>query len=172
MTQNGAAENGVSAGLPVTAFPQPVKVQEVRHTKIFINNEWHKSSSGRTFPTFNPATNTKLCDVEEADKEDVDRAVDAARAAGRRGSAWRRVDASTRGRMLQKLADLMERDRLLLATLESLDTGKPFLQAFLIDLDGSIKTLRYYAGWTDKIHGKSLPVGECAPPSPTQLVTH
>ena len=46
-------------------------------------------------------------------------------------------------------------------TLETLDTGKPFLQSFFIDLDGSIKTLRYYAGWADKIHGKSLPVGEC-----------
>ncbi len=50
---------------------------------------------------------------------------------------------------------------LILQTLETLDTGKPFLQSFFIDLDGSIKTLRYYAGWADKIHGKSLPVGEC-----------
>lgn len=46
-------------------------------------------------------------------------------------------------------------------TLETLDTGKPFLQSYFIDLEGSIKTLRYYAGWTDKIHGKSLRVGEC-----------
>lgn len=46
-------------------------------------------------------------------------------------------------------------------TLEAMDTGKPFLHAFFIDLDGSIKTLRYYAGWSDKIHGKSLPVGKC-----------
>uniref|UniRef100_A0A4W6D166 Aldehyde dehydrogenase 1 family, member A3 n=1 Tax=Lates calcarifer TaxID=8187 RepID=A0A4W6D166_LATCA len=115
---------------------------------------------GRTFPTFNPATGVKLCEVEEADKEDVDKAVEAARAARQRGSVWRRMDASSRGRLLHKLADLMERDRLLLATLETLDTGKPFLQSFYIDLDGSIKTLRYYAGWADKIHGKSLPVDE------------
>ncbi|XP_058484500.1 aldehyde dehydrogenase family 1 member A3 isoform X2 [Solea solea] len=70
------------------------------------------------------------------------------------------MDASSRGKLLHKLADLIERDRLLLATLETLDTGKPFLQSFFIDLDGSIKTLRYYAGWSDKIHGKSLPVDE------------
>ncbi|XP_076011851.1 retinaldehyde dehydrogenase 3 [Genypterus blacodes] len=157
MAQNGKAENGVT---PATAFPQPVKVQEIRHTKLFINNEWHTSSRGRTFPTVNPATGVKICDVEEADKEDVDRAVEAASAAGQRGSPWRRMDPSSRGRLLHKLADLMERDRLLLATLESLDTGKPFLHSFFIDLDGSIKTLRYYAGWTDKIHGKSLPVDE------------
>ncbi|XP_041644589.1 aldehyde dehydrogenase family 1 member A3 [Cheilinus undulatus] len=157
MAQNGTAENGLVEDMPL---PRPVKVQEIRHTKIFINNDWHASSRGRTFPTFNPATGGKICEVEEADKEDVDRAVGAAKAAGRRGSPWRRMDASSRGRLLNKLADLMERDRLLLATLESLDTGKPFLQSFFIDLDGSIKTLRYYAGWADKIHGKSLPVDE------------
>ncbi|TNN75312.1 Aldehyde dehydrogenase family 1 member A3 [Liparis tanakae] len=93
-------------------------------------------------------------------KEDVDKAVKAAKAAEQRGSPWRRMDASSRGRLLHQLADLMERDRRLLATLETLDTGKPFLQSFFIDLDGSIKTLRYYAGWADKIHGKSLPVDE------------
>uniref|UniRef100_A0A3Q3ANZ3 Aldehyde dehydrogenase domain-containing protein n=1 Tax=Kryptolebias marmoratus TaxID=37003 RepID=A0A3Q3ANZ3_KRYMA len=105
--------------------------------QIFINNEWHLSISGRTFPTFNPATGARICDVQEADKEDVDKAVAAARAANQRGSLWRRMD-----------------------TLETLNTGKPFLQAFFTDLEGSIRTLRYYAGWADKIHGKSLSVGE------------
>ncbi|KAM3625133.1 uncharacterized protein V6R79_007334 [Siganus canaliculatus] len=143
-----------------TSFPQPADVQEIRHTKIFISNQWLSSSRGRTFPTFNPSTGAKLCEVEEADAEDVDRAVQAAKTAGRRGSPWRRTDASGRGRLLHKLADLVERDRLLLATLETLDTGKPFLQSFFVDLDGSIKTLRYFAGWTDKIHGKSLDVDD------------
>ncbi|KAM3876620.1 retinaldehyde dehydrogenase 3 [Diretmus argenteus] len=161
MAQNGTAENGEAGGMiPAPPFPQPVKVQEIRHTKIFINNEWQTSSSGRTFPTFNPATGVKICDVEEADKADVNKAVEAAKAAGQRGSPWRRMDASSRGRLLHKLADLLERERLLLATMETMDTGKPFLQSFFIDLDGSIKTLRYYAGWADKIHGKSLPVDE------------
>ncbi|XP_070767334.1 retinaldehyde dehydrogenase 3 isoform X2 [Enoplosus armatus] len=116
MAQNGTAENGVAAGgTPAPPLPQPVKVQEIRHAKIFIDNEWHTSSRGRTFPTFNPATCVKLCDVEEAGEEDVDKAVEAARAAGQRGSPWRRLDASSRGRLLHTLADLMERDRLLLA---------------------------------------------------------
>ncbi|KAM9832590.1 retinaldehyde dehydrogenase 3 [Neosynchiropus ocellatus] len=158
MAHNGTTENGTSA--PAGTFPQPVKVQEVRHTKIFVNNEWLMSSRGRMFASYNPATGAKICDVQEADKEDVNKAVAAAKAARQRGSVWRRMDASSRGRMLHRLADLMERDRALLATLESLDTGKPFLQSYFIDLDGSIKTLRYFAGWTDKIHGKSLPVDE------------
>lgn len=55
-------------------------------------------------------------------------------------------------------------------TVETLDTGKPFLQSLFIDLDGSIKTLRYYAGWSDKIHGKSLRVGECSQPQQAQKV--
>ncbi|KAM4602869.1 retinaldehyde dehydrogenase 3 [Polymixia lowei] len=160
MAQNGTPENGVTGGIPNGPFPQPVKVQEIRHTKIFINNEWRTSSNGRTFPTFNPATGVKICDVEEAGKADVDKAVEAAKAAGQRGSPWRKMDVSSRGRLLHKLADLIERDRVLLATMETMDTGKPFLQSFFIDLDGSIKTLRYYAGWADKIHGKTLPVDE------------
>ncbi|XP_056881055.1 aldehyde dehydrogenase family 1 member A3 [Takifugu flavidus] len=160
MEQNGTKENGRSEETPAPGPPQPVHVQEIRFTKIFIDNKWVQSSRGRTFATFNPATGCKLCEVEEADEEDVDKAVAAAKAAGRRGSAWQRMDACSRGKLLHRLADLVERDRLLLATVETLDTGKPFLQSLFIDLDGSIKTLRYYAGWSDKIHGKSLRVDE------------
>ncbi|XP_030579983.1 retinaldehyde dehydrogenase 3 [Archocentrus centrarchus] len=159
MAQNGI-ENGVAEGIIALPFPQPVKFQGITHTKLFINNEWRTSSSGRTFPTFNPATGVKICDVEEADKEDVDKAVVAAKTAKQRGSPWQRMGTSSRARLLHKLADLMERDRLLLATLETLDTGKPFLQSFFIDLEGSIQTLRYFAGWADKIQGKTLPVDE------------
>uniref|UniRef100_A0A9J7XGM4 Aldehyde dehydrogenase 1 family, member A3 n=2 Tax=Cyprinus carpio TaxID=7962 RepID=A0A9J7XGM4_CYPCA len=160
MAQNGTIENGLARNACPPPLPQPVKIPEIKHTKIFINNEWHTSIKGKKFPTINPATGVKICDVEEADKADVDEAVRAARAAGQRGSEWRLMDASSRGRLLHRLADLLERERAVLATLESMDTGKPFLHAFFVDLDGSIKTLRYYAGWTDKIHGKTMPVDE------------
>ncbi|XP_077084147.1 retinaldehyde dehydrogenase 3 [Siphateles boraxobius] len=160
MAQNGTIENGVTRNTSPPPLPQPVKIPEIKHTKIFINNEWHTSIKGKKFPTINPATGVKICDIEEADKADVDEAVKAARAAGQRGSEWRRMDTSSRGRLLHRLADLLERERAVLATLESMDTGKPFLHAFFVDLDGSIKTLRYYAGWTDKIHGKTMPVDE------------
>ncbi|XP_059825680.1 aldehyde dehydrogenase 1A1-like isoform X2 [Hypanus sabinus] len=138
--------------------PVPLSELEIKHTKIFINNEWHNSSSGNRFATYNPATGEKICDVQEGDKVEVDKAVKAARDAFQIGSVWRRMDASQRGRLLNKLADLMERDRVVLSTIESIDAGKLFLQAYFIDLDASIKTIRYYAGWADKIQGYTIPV--------------
>ncbi|KAM9183194.1 retinal dehydrogenase 2 isoform 2-T2 [Trichechus inunguis] len=139
-------------------LPSPTPNLEIKHTKIFINNEWQNSESGRVFPVYNPATGEQVCEVQEADKADIDKAVQAARLAFSLGSVWRRMDASERGRLLDKLADLVERDRAVLATMESLNGGKPFLQAFYVDLQGVIKTLRYYAGWADKIHGMTIPV--------------
>ena len=68
------------------------------------------------------------------------------------------MDASRRGELLNKLADLLERDREYLASLESLDNGKPFTDAFHVDLGLSIKCYRYYAGWADKNHGKTIPM--------------
>lgn len=66
------------------------------------------------------------------------------------------MDASQRGRLLFKLADLIERDADYLASLESLDNGKPFNEA-LMDVQGSVSSVRYYAAWADKIHGKVIP---------------
>ncbi|NXL88627.1 AL1A2 dehydrogenase, partial [Alectura lathami] len=139
-------------------LPSPTLNLEIKYTKIFINNEWQNSESGRVFPVYNPATGEQICEIQEADKVDTDKAVRAARLAFSLGSVWRRMDASERGQLLDKLADLVERDRTILATMESLNSGKPFLQAFYVDLQGVIKTLRYYAGWADKIHGMTIPV--------------
>ncbi|KAM8973995.1 retinal dehydrogenase 2 [Pelodytes ibericus] len=138
-------------------LPSPTTSLEVKHTKIFINNEWQTSESGKVFPVYNPATGEQICEVQESEKADVDKAVRAARLAFSLGSVWRRMDASERGRLLEKLADLVERDRDVLATLESLNSGKPFLQSFYVDLQGAIKTFRYYAGYADKIHGITIP---------------
>ncbi|XP_074773076.1 retinaldehyde dehydrogenase 3 isoform X2 [Athene noctua] len=157
---NGAVENGQPDRKVLPPLPRPLRSLEVKYTKIFINNEWHESTSGKKFPTYNPSTLEKICDIEEGDKPDVDNAVEAAKAAFQRDSPWRQMDALSRGRLLHKLADLLERDRVILATLETMDTGKPFLQAYFIDLEGCIKTLRYYAGWADKIQGRTIPVDE------------
>uniref|UniRef100_A0A6Q2XK20 Aldehyde dehydrogenase 1 family member A1 n=1 Tax=Esox lucius TaxID=8010 RepID=A0A6Q2XK20_ESOLU len=139
-------------------IPMPIPDLEVQYTKIFIDNEWHESCSGRKMQVHNPATGDLLCEVEEADTEDVDKAVWSARAAFQLGSPWRCMDASDRGQLLTRLADLVERDRLQLATLEALDSGKVFLMAYFVDLLATIKTLRYYGGWADKIQGKTIPV--------------
>uniref|UniRef100_A0A9L0TN18 aldehyde dehydrogenase (NAD(+)) n=1 Tax=Equus caballus TaxID=9796 RepID=A0A9L0TN18_HORSE len=138
-------------------IPAPLTNLKFQYTKIFINNEWHDSVSGKKFPVFNPATEEKLCEVEEGDKEDVNKAVAAARQAFQLGSPWRTMDASERGRLLYKLADLVERDRLILATMESMNGGKLFSNAYLMDLGGCLKTLRYCAGWADKIQGRTIP---------------
>merc|ERR1719348_79517 len=136
----------------------PVINPEVKFTQIFINNEFVDSVSGKTFPTINPATGEEICQVQEGDKADVDLAVAAAKEAFKLGSPWRTMDASQRGFLLNKLADLIEADRAYLASLEGLDNGKPFGDAYYADLGLTIKCFRYYAGWADKNHGKLIPV--------------
>ncbi|KAI5651556.1 aldehyde dehydrogenase family domain-containing protein [Phthorimaea operculella] len=141
-----------------TAVPAPQTKPEILYTGLFINNEWVKSSDGKTFKTLNPANEEVIAEVQQANKADVDRAVKAARDAFKLGSPWRRMDPSERGRLINKLADLIERDRAYLASLETLDNGKPYLAAYHGDVAGVIKNLRYYAGWADKNHGYTLPM--------------
>ena len=114
--------------------------------------------SGKTFPTIDPTNGEKICDVAEGDKEDSSKAVAAAKEAFKLGSPWRTMDASARGNLLNKLADLIERDREYLARLETLDNGKPFKDSYNVDLPLTIKCYRYYAGWADKIQGKTIPI--------------
>ncbi|XP_035217052.1 retinal dehydrogenase 1-like isoform X2 [Stegodyphus dumicola] len=129
---------------------------EIKYTKIFVNNEWHTSASGKKFPVINPATAEKICEVEEGDKVDVQKAVQAAKNAFQIGSPWRTMDASERGRLLNRFADLLERDMEYLANLQTLENGKPFKDSYG-DLIFAIRTFRYYAGCADKIHGKTIP---------------
>ncbi|XP_026331137.1 aldehyde dehydrogenase, mitochondrial-like [Hyposmocoma kahamanoa] len=140
-----------------TAAPAPQSKPEILYTGLFINNEWVKSLDGKTFRTENPATGQVIADVQHAGKADVDRAVQAAKEAFKLGSPWRTMDASERGRLINRLADLIERDKAYLASLETLDNGKPYLAAYHGDVNGVIKNLRYYAGWADKNHGMTLP---------------
>jgi len=136
---------------------KPLRDIKVAHTQIFINNEWRNSVSGKTFPTFNPSNCQKLADIQEGDKADVELAVAAAKKAFELNSVWRKLDASERGRLINKLADLVERDSASIASLETQDNGKPFLAA-LGDVQGSIKLLRHFAGAADKIYGKTIPI--------------
>lgn len=140
------------------AAPVPETNPPVLYSGIFINNEWHKSQSGNTFPTINPTTEEIIADVQEGNAADIDKAVEAARKAFRLGSPWRTMDASKRGLLLNRLADLMERDHNYLSSLETLDNGKPFSAAYAFDIPASIATLRYYAGYADKNHGRVIPM--------------
>lgn len=129
---------------------------EVKFTKIFINNEWHDSVSGKTFATINPETEQKICDVQEGDKADVDKAVDAACNAFKFDSTWRQMDASKRGLLLYRLADLLQRDMDYLSKLETMDSGKP-ISITKMDIQLTINILKYYGGYADKIYGKVIP---------------
>jgi len=142
----------------MSGVPQPIIKPEPQHTGLFINNEFVDSISGKTFETLNPATGEVIARVAEGDKADVDIAVKAASEAFRLGSPWRTMDASRRGELLNKLADLLERDAVHLASLETLDNGKPYVMSMMADVALSVKCYRYFAGWADKNHGKVIPI--------------
>ena len=125
-------------------------------TKLLINNRWVPSESGKTFATINPATGEEICQVAEADLGDVNKAVHAARAAFAAKSPWRRMSAAERGKLLNRLADLVEKHSDELAKLESLDNGKPYAVAKAADLPLAVACYRYYAGWADKVQGKTI----------------
>ncbi|KAK6633449.1 Retinal dehydrogenase 1 [Polyplax serrata] len=130
---------------------------DIKYKGIFINNEFVNSVSGKTFPVYNPTTEEKIADVQEGDKADIDKAVAAARAAFKIGSPYRSMDASARGRLMLKLADLIDRDRDYIAKLETYNNGKPLTDA-MGEMWYCAQVLRYYAGWCDKIHGSTIPV--------------
>jgi aldehyde dehydrogenase (NAD+) len=142
-----------------TVLTQPESKVAIRQTKLLINNQWVDSVSGKKFETVNPATGEVLAQVSEADAPDVDLAVKAARKAFDSKSAWRRMSASERGKLMNRLADLIEKHADELATLESLDNGKPRHVASAADLPLVIACYRYYAGWADKVQGKTIPIG-------------
>lgn len=124
--------------------------------KMLIGGEWVESASGKTFPTYNPATGEVLAEVYEADQEDVNRAVEAARKAFEEGP-WSRMTAGERSRLLWRLADLIEEHKEELAQLETLNNGKPIRESLYGDIPGTIEHFRYFAGWSTKITGETLP---------------
>jgi acyl-CoA reductase-like NAD-dependent aldehyde dehydrogenase len=129
--------------------------------RLLINNEWIDAE--KHFGTVNPATGEVLTQIAEASKQDVNRAVEAARRALEdRGGAWRKMSASERGRLIWKLADLVEKNIDELAELETLDNGKPIFESRYVDLPMVADVLRYYAGLATKIHGDTVNTNETA----------
>ena len=125
-------------------------------TDLFINNEWRAATSGKRFPVVNPATEEVIAEVAAGDAADVDNAVRAAKACFE-SAAWRDLSARKRGRILFKAADLLEARLDEFSRLESAQNGKTLFEA-KIELTMTVNTLRYYAGWADKIVGDTLPV--------------
>ena len=126
-------------------------------TKLFIAGEFVDAADGSTFDVENPAEGTVLARVAEAKQEDVDRAVKAARSTFE-SSEWQQMAARERGRLLFKLADLIEANADELSRVETLNNGKPYFESRRVDLPQVIDVIRYYAGWADKVHGETIPV--------------
>lgn len=136
---------------------QAIKDQLKGPQKMYIDGRFVTSAEGKTITTYNPATGEVLAEVYEGSREDIDRAVAAARRAFETGP-WRTMSASERGRLLFKLADLIEANLEEIAQLESLDNGKPIRETRNADLPLAIDHFRYYGGWATKITGQTIPV--------------
>ena len=129
----------------------------VKPGKLLIDGKWVEASSGRTFPTTNPATGELITQVAEADERDVDLAVRAARRAFESGP-WAEMSASDRGKILWRIGDLIDKYNEELGTLETLDNGKPLFESRQVDMPMAAEVFRYYAGWATKIQGETVPV--------------
>jgi len=134
----------------VTAFLQHPK-------KMLIGGRWVEAASGKTFETYNPATGEVLARVAEGDREDIDRAVKAARRAFDDGP-WPDMLPADRARLLWKIADLIDKHHEELAELETLDNGKPLLFSRIVDVPTCAGHFRYMAGCATKIEGTTIPI--------------
>jgi acyl-CoA reductase-like NAD-dependent aldehyde dehydrogenase len=127
-----------------------------RKYQLMIDGQWIDAESGKTFTTPNPSTGETLAEVAEADKADIDKAVDAARRAFE--GKWSKISARDRGRMLYKLSQLIEEHASELAALETADNGKPIKESTYVDLPQVAENFEYFAGWATKIEGETIPV--------------
>ncbi|XP_074284495.1 benzaldehyde dehydrogenase, mitochondrial-like [Silene latifolia] len=129
---------------------------DIKYTQLLINGQFVDAASGNTFPTYDPRTGEVIANVAEGDLEDINRAVAAARKAFDEGP-WPRMSAYERSRIILKFADLVEKYSEELAALETWDNGKPLQQAKTAEVPMFVRLFHYYAGWTDKIHGLTVP---------------
>jgi phenylacetaldehyde dehydrogenase len=127
-----------------------------RQHRMLIDGRFVLAASGKTFPVYNPATGDVIARVPEAEREDVDRAVTAARRAFDEGPWSRKMSTSQRGQLIWKLADLLEANLEEFAEIESIDNGKPFSVAKVADVPLAVDMFRYMAGWATKISGSTL----------------
>jgi len=140
----------------ITIAPEVTRFLAQPH-KLLIDGEWVEAASGNVFPVYNPATGEILAQVAEGEKEDIDRAVRAARRAFDSGP-WRTMTPSERGRYIWRVAELLEQHSEEFAQLESLDNGKPITETRAADVPLAVDLFRYMAGWASKIEGNTIPI--------------
>ncbi|XP_053441732.1 mitochondrial 10-formyltetrahydrofolate dehydrogenase isoform X1 [Nycticebus coucang] len=130
--------------------------------QCFINGQFTDADGGKTYDTINPTDGSTICKVSYASLADVDKAVAAAKDAFENGE-WGRMNARERGRLMYRLADLLEENQEELATIEALDSGAVYTLALKTHIGMSVQTFRYFAGWCDKIQGSTIPINQARP---------
>ncbi|XP_055644570.1 cytosolic 10-formyltetrahydrofolate dehydrogenase [Toxorhynchites rutilus septentrionalis] len=159
-TRSGACESIAGPEFQAIVLRENKKVISVP-TQMFVNGKFLNAENNKTLDIVNPTTEQIICKVAAASKSDVDYAIKCAHRTFK--GTWSRVSARERGQLMYKLADLMEQHKEELATIESVDSGAVYTLALKTHVGMSIDAWRYYAGWTDKIEGSTIPVNPAKP---------
>jgi aldehyde dehydrogenase (NAD+) len=130
--------------------------------QLFINGAFVDAQSGETFPTINPATEETITNVASAGPEDVDAAVKAARAQMEPGSEWQKMKPRDRAKVMWRIADMLMAKAEEIGRIETLDNGKPIFESQYVDTPSAAECLYYFAGWSGKVTGETIPVAENA----------
>ncbi|KAJ7329057.1 hypothetical protein JRQ81_015231 [Phrynocephalus forsythii] len=130
--------------------------------QCFINGQFTDAEDGKTWDTINPTDGSVIAQVSLASVADIDNAVAAAKEAYEHGE-WGKMNARDRGKLMYRVADLMEEHQEELATIESLDSGAVYTLALKTHIGMSVQTFRYFAGWCDKIQGSTIPINHARP---------
>jgi acyl-CoA reductase-like NAD-dependent aldehyde dehydrogenase len=130
--------------------------------RLFINGDFVDARSGETFATINPATEETITDVASAGVEDVDAAVQAARAQMEPGSEWQKMKPRDRAKVMWRLADLLTSRAAEIGRIETIDNGKPIFESQFVDTPAAAECLYYFAGWSGKVSGETIPVADNA----------
>jgi len=130
--------------------------------QLFINGDFVDARSGETFATINPATEEKITDVASAGPDDVDAAVRAARAQLEPGSEWQKMKPRDRAKVMWRIADMLAARAEEIGRIETLDNGKPIFESQFVDTPAAAECLYYFAGWSGKVVGDTIPVQENA----------
>ena len=149
--------NGQVSGNGEIKISPPVAAWLKKPKQNLIGGKWSPAASGKLFDVFNPADASVIARVPDSDKEDINRAVSAARRAFESGP-WRRLTPSERGKLIWRIGDLILENADELAELESLDNGKPLTVARVADVPLAADLFHYMAGWATKIEGNTIPI--------------
>ncbi len=137
-------------------------MSETFESRLFINGEFVDAQGGGTFATINPATEEKITDVASAEVEDVDLAVQAARRQMEPGSDWQKMKPRDRAKILWRLADMLMAKAGEIGRIETIDNGKPIFESQFVDAPSAAECLYYFAGWSGKVTGETIPVADNA----------